>query len=125
TKGRKVLLEDPQVKYQLPLIEKTDISHDTRNLRFGLPSKDHVLGLPIGQHIHISARINEQMIIRSYTPVSSDDDRRLCGSGRQGLLQEGPPQVPQRGNNDAASAIPSMFGDRPGGSSTPARGRFL
>uniref|UniRef100_A0AAR5PKL3 NADH-cytochrome b5 reductase n=1 Tax=Dendroctonus ponderosae TaxID=77166 RepID=A0AAR5PKL3_DENPD len=74
TKGRKVLLEDPQVKYQLPLIEKTVISHDTRNFRFELPSKDHVLGLPIGQHIHISARINEQMIIRSYTPVSSDDD---------------------------------------------------
>lgn len=43
-KAKKVLLEDPQVKYAIPLIEKTIINHDTRNFRFGLPSKDHVLG---------------------------------------------------------------------------------
>ncbi|KAF7277809.1 hypothetical protein GWI33_009226 [Rhynchophorus ferrugineus] len=73
-KGRKVLLRDPQIKYKLPLIEKTIISHDTRNFRFALPSKDYVLGLPVGQHIHISAKINDDLVIRSYTPVSSDDD---------------------------------------------------
>lgn len=73
-KSKKILLEDPQVKYKLPLIEKTIISHDTRNYRFGLPSKEHVLGLPVGQHIHISARIGDDLVIRSYTPVSSDDD---------------------------------------------------
>nr|AEE62055.1 unknown [Dendroctonus ponderosae] len=71
---RKVLLEDPQVKYSLPLIEKEEISHDTRRFRFGLPSKEHVLGLPIGQHIHLSAKIGDDLIIRSYTPVSSDED---------------------------------------------------
>lgn len=74
-KSKKVLLEDPQVKYKLPLIEKTIISHDTRNFRFGLPSKEHVLGLPVGQHIHLSARIGEDLVVRSYTPVSSDDDQ--------------------------------------------------
>lgn len=41
---KKILLEDPQAKYALPLIEKEEISHDTRRFRFGLPSKQHVLG---------------------------------------------------------------------------------
>lgn len=58
----------------MPLIEKEDISHDTRRFRFGLPSDKHILGLPIGQHIHLSAKIGDELIIRSYTPVSSDDE---------------------------------------------------
>jgi hypothetical protein len=33
-----------------------------------------IAGLPIGQHIHLSAKIGDDLIIRSYTPVSSDDD---------------------------------------------------
>jgi len=71
TKLRTLL--DPNEKYLLPLIEKEEISHDTRRFRFGLPSNKHVLGLPIGQHIHLIANINEEMVIRAYTPVSSDD----------------------------------------------------
>jgi len=67
-------LLDPTEKYLLPLIEKEEISHDTRRYRFGLPSANHVLGLPIGQHIHLIATINGELIIRAYTPVSSDDD---------------------------------------------------
>jgi len=31
-------------------------------------------GFSTGQHIHLTARINDQLIIRPYTPVSSDDD---------------------------------------------------
>lgn len=33
-----------------------------------------MLGLPVGQHIHLIANINEEMVIRAYTPVSSDDN---------------------------------------------------
>lgn len=40
-----VTLRDSQVKYALPLIEKEEISHDTMRFRFGLPSKDHILGM--------------------------------------------------------------------------------
>lgn len=36
-------LQNPTVKYALPLIEKEHLSHDTRRLRFGLP-QDHCLG---------------------------------------------------------------------------------
>lgn len=68
-------LLDPNEKYLLPLIEKEEVSHDTRRFRFGLPSEHHVLGLPIGQHIHLSATVNNELVIRAYTPVSSDDDK--------------------------------------------------
>ena len=39
-----VTLVDHNVKYALPLIEREEISHDTRRFRFGLPSSEHVLG---------------------------------------------------------------------------------
>ncbi|XP_037070361.1 NADH-cytochrome b5 reductase 3-like [Pollicipes pollicipes] len=67
-------LQDPNVKYPLRLIDRVALSPDTRRFRFALPSKDHVLGLPVGQHIYLSARIDGQLVIRPYTPVSSDDD---------------------------------------------------
>lgn len=67
-------LLDPNEKYQLPLIDKEEISHDTKRFRFGLPSPKHILGLPIGQHIHLIANIEDELIIRAYTPVSSDEN---------------------------------------------------
>lgn len=71
----KLTLADPQTKYALPLIEREEISHDTRRFRFRLPTQQHRLGLPVGQHIHLSAKINNDLIIRAYTPVSSDEER--------------------------------------------------
>lgn len=43
-KKNPVTLVDPNIKYPLPLIEREEISHDTRRFRFGLPSPDHILG---------------------------------------------------------------------------------
>ncbi|TMW60902.1 hypothetical protein Poli38472_000944 [Pythium oligandrum] len=58
----------------LPLIEKEVLSHDTRRFRFGLPSDKHILGLPVGQHISLRYTDDEgKLVMRSYTPVSSDD----------------------------------------------------
>ncbi|XP_067247867.1 NADH-cytochrome b5 reductase 3 isoform X2 [Chanodichthys erythropterus] len=70
-----ITLEDPNVKYPLRLVDKEIISHDTRKFRFALKSPDHVLGLPIGQHIYLSAKIDGNIVVRPYTPVSSDDDK--------------------------------------------------
>lgn len=42
--------------------------------RFALPHPQDVLGLPIGQHISVSAEINGKDVMRSYTPTSSDDN---------------------------------------------------
>lgn len=73
-KKKKVTLEDQNVKYALELKERQDLSHDTRLFRFALPSSEHCLGLPIGQHIYLSARINGSLVVRPYTPTSSDED---------------------------------------------------
>jgi len=62
------------VKYALKLIKKIELSHDTRLFRFELPSPEHCLGLPIGQHIYLSARINDSLVVRPYTPTTSDED---------------------------------------------------
>uniref|UniRef100_A0A0M3I2W8 NADH-cytochrome b5 reductase n=1 Tax=Ascaris lumbricoides TaxID=6252 RepID=A0A0M3I2W8_ASCLU len=71
---KSVTLLDPQAKYALPLLSKEIVSHDTRRFRFKLPSEKHVLGLPIGQHIYLSAKVDGKLTVRPYTPISSDDD---------------------------------------------------
>jgi len=40
-----------------------------------LPTKDHVLGLPVGCFINVVAKINNSLVIRPYTPITSDDER--------------------------------------------------
>nr|XP_019965084.1 PREDICTED: NADH-cytochrome b5 reductase 2-like [Paralichthys olivaceus] len=70
-----VTLQDPMVKYSLPLVEKQEISHDTKKFRFGLPSAAHILGLPVGQHVYLSAKVNGSLVVRAYTPVTSDEDQ--------------------------------------------------
>ncbi|XP_019132469.1 NADH-cytochrome b5 reductase 3 [Larimichthys crocea] len=70
-----ITLEDPNIKYALRLLDKQIVSHDTRKFRFALPSPEHVLGLPIGQHIYLSAKVDGKLVVRPYTPVSSDDDK--------------------------------------------------
>lgn len=52
-----ITLVDDQTKYALPLAEKIEISHDTRKFRFRLPSEEHILGLPIGRHVFLSAKV--------------------------------------------------------------------
>lgn len=69
-----VTLEDPAVKYKLKLVDKITLSHDTKKFIFALPSPAHRLGLPVGQHIYLTARINGEPVVRPYTPVTSDDD---------------------------------------------------
>merc|ERR1719370_714677 len=64
---------DPNLTISLPLIKITKISHDTKIFRFALP-EGHRLGLPVGQHVNVKAKINEKLTIRAYTPISSDDD---------------------------------------------------
>ena len=71
----KKTLVDPDAKVSLPLIERRELSHDTHLFRFALPSKEHCLGLPVGQHVtlsYVDADGKEQG--RPYTPTSSDHD---------------------------------------------------
>ncbi|GAB6029997.1 NADH-cytochrome b5 reductase 2 [Chamberlinius hualienensis] len=75
SKKNPVTLVDPNVKYPLRLVQKEVLSHDTRVFRFSLPSSEHIVGLPIGQHVYLTAKINDQLIVRPYTPVTSDDTK--------------------------------------------------
>jgi len=66
----------PDTFQDLPLTQITRTSHNTKIYRFSLPSPSQVLGLPIGQHISIAAtpKNADKEIVRSYTPISSDED---------------------------------------------------
>ncbi|RPD62995.1 NADH-cytochrome b5 reductase [Lentinus tigrinus ALCF2SS1-7] len=73
-RGKRKPVLDPQVWKEFPLKEKIVISPNTAIYRFALPHPEDVLGLPIGQHVSVSATINGKDIMRSYTPTSSDDN---------------------------------------------------
>ncbi|KAM0748622.1 ferredoxin reductase-like protein [Meredithblackwellia eburnea MCA 4105] len=65
---------DPANWQKYKLIDKIVISPNTAIYRFALP-RGKILGLPIGQHVSVSAMIGGKLIQRSYTPTSSDDDK--------------------------------------------------
>ena len=67
-------------KIPLTLVSKTTINHDTRLFRFALPTKNHYLGLPIGNCVLAFAQYTneeneEKSFHRAYTPVSSNRDK--------------------------------------------------
>lgn len=65
---------NPKKWVDFELIKKTHVSHDTRLFKFKLQSPQHRLGLPVGYHMFIQAVIDGKLVMRAYTPVSSDDD---------------------------------------------------
>ncbi|GLA21244.1 NADH-cytochrome b5 reductase [Aspergillus niger] len=71
-KPRKVL--NPGDFQHFTLKEKNDISHNVTVYRFALPRPTDILGLPIGQHISLAATIGGKEVVRSYTPISSDNE---------------------------------------------------
>lgn len=92
-----ITLEDPNIKYALRLLDKQIVSHDTRKFRFALPSPEHVLGLPIGQHIYLSAKIDGKLVVRPYTPVSSDDDKGFVDLVVKIYFKDVNPKFPEGG----------------------------
>ena len=54
-----------------PLEQRIDINHNTRRLRFRLPVEH--LGLPVGMHIFLKARVADKPCMRAYTPVGFGD----------------------------------------------------
>mmetsp|Transcript_4059 Transcript_4059/g.7111 ORF Transcript_4059/g.7111 Transcript_4059/m.7111 type:complete len:889 (-) Transcript_4059:1473-4139(-) len=71
----KVLIAlNPKEKIKCPLIEKESVSYNTRRLRFALPTPEHILGLPIGYHMMISGKVNGKLVMRAYTPTSTNEN---------------------------------------------------
>lgn len=92
-----ITLLDPSIKYQLRLIDKEVLSHDTRRFRFALPSPQHILGLPVGKHVYLSARIDGDIVVRPYTPVSSDDDKGFVDIVVKIYFRDVHPKFPEGG----------------------------
>jgi len=91
-----VLNPEKWQKFKLVGIEK--ISHDVRKFRFELPTKDSLLGLPIGQHISLKYTDEEgKDVQRSYTPVSSNDDLGYVDFVIKVYLKNVHPRFPEGG----------------------------
>lgn len=65
----------PRLWRQVTLVSCKAMNHDTRLYRFALPSPEHPLGLPIGQHVFVRLRRKDDGVLvqRAYTPVSDRD----------------------------------------------------
>jgi nitrate reductase (NAD(P)H) len=68
---RTLITLDPKAYVTLPLSKRIELSHDTRLFRFSLPTEEHDLGLPVGQHLFIRADIDGKRVMRAYTPLDS------------------------------------------------------
>ena len=91
-----ITLQSWDIKYPLWLI-KEGISQDTRRFCFALPSPQHIRGLPVSQHIYLSARINRNLVPWPYTPVSSDDDQGFVGLVIKVYFKDTHPTFPSEG----------------------------
>ena len=67
--GNKLAL-NPKKKTSFRLQNKVVLSRYSFMLDFALPTPEHVLGLPVGKHLFLSAKINDEVFIRRYTPIS-------------------------------------------------------
>lgn len=54
---------NPKKKIPFELVEKIELSHNTRLFRFALQSPRHRLGLPIGQHMFFYAKVRRRLKI--------------------------------------------------------------
>jgi hypothetical protein len=99
---------NPEEWQEFKLIEKENISHDVRRFRFELPSSKHIIGLPIGQHISLKYVDNEgKDVIRSYTPVSSDDDKGIVDFIIKVYFRDSNPRFPDGKLSVVLSILPS------------------
>lgn len=69
---------NPKTWKKSRLVQRTDISHDSRILRFALDHPEQELGLPIGQHVYMRVKTpsgdgSEEVIQRAYTPFSGNE----------------------------------------------------
>ena len=65
---------DPRNRIPFKMVQKTKLSPDSYRLRFELQSPHHILGLPVGQHMLFSKRVDGKLVMRAYTPITSDHE---------------------------------------------------
>lgn len=93
-----VTLQGVSKNVDLELIEKEELSHDTRRFRFALPTPDSVLGLPVGQHMSLKyTDDNGKLVSRSYTPVTCDDQKGYVDFVIKVYFKDTHPKFPEGG----------------------------
>ena len=65
---------NPKKRIPFTLAVKEELSHNVRRFRFALQSPQHRFGLPVGKHVFLYATISGELVMRAYTPASSDDE---------------------------------------------------
>lgn len=70
-------LKDPNEWVSLSLISSSQVNHNTKSLKFALPSDEHIIGLNIASALLTKYKGpgDEKSTIRPYTPVSEEDAR--------------------------------------------------
>lgn len=68
-------LKDPNEWVSLPLISSEQVNHNTKTLKFALPTDEHIIGLNIASALltKYQGPQDEKPTIRPYTPVSEED----------------------------------------------------
>jgi nitrate reductase (NAD(P)H) len=70
------IAKDEDDQFELPLIDKIQMSPDTFKFVFGLPKPDEVLGLPVGGHVFFHFKDSDgEVVSRKYTPISTVNER--------------------------------------------------
>lgn len=74
TKTAKKTLTDPNEWVSLPLMSSTQVNHNTKTLKFALPSEDHIIGLNVASALltKYQGPNDEKPTIRPYTPISDE-----------------------------------------------------
>jgi nitrate reductase (NAD(P)H) len=65
---------NPKKRIPFKLIQKDILSHNVRRFRFALQSREHRFGLPVGKHVFVYAKIDNELVMRAYTPTTLDTD---------------------------------------------------
>jgi len=71
---------NPRRWVQMALVAKEDISPDTRRFHFQIPKGAEKVGMPVGQHILLAADIDDQLVLRPYSPtkpINLDEDKGI------------------------------------------------
>merc|ERR1719506_1771119 len=91
-------------KMKLKLAERTQLSRTVVHYSFELPSKEHVMGLPIGQHVYISTKMANprtggelKHVSRAYTPISTTDTLGRVDLVIKTYLKDEHPRFPDGG----------------------------
>ncbi|DAZ92631.1 TPA: hypothetical protein N0F65_007691 [Lagenidium giganteum] len=72
--GRKVALSPSEFR-SFKVSEVETLTHNTKRLRLGLPSKDHETGLDVASFLLAQANINGENLMRPYTPTNLSEEK--------------------------------------------------